>query len=225
MVYEHGCTRLSGASLCYSLDNNAGNGPGSPESRPINKLSSVEPLLPEEVVSGPAPQLSNIDADTGDVSDVVRDATDQHTSDEEIAKGPDDGAAFCAIMFKPAPAPILQRPDSPPPPPPTSSRGHTRGRKWVMVATRSSTRLAARPSMVPVAQHAQNKLMRELEFINTPSRALDDAITDYIDKFGQDLPVQAIKAIRAATRLENKELSKVLAAMAAESGAVEMEVT
>jgi hypothetical protein len=79
--------------------------------------------------------------------------------------------------------------------------------------------------MVPVAQHAQNKLMRELEFINTPSRALDDAITDYIDKFGQDLPVQAIKAIRAATRLENKELSKVLAAMAAESGAVEMEVT
>jgi hypothetical protein len=67
--------------------------------------------------------------------------------------------------------------------------------------------------------------MRELEFINTPSKAPDDAIIDYIDKFGQELPVQAIMAIRAATRLDNKELSKVLAAMVAESGAVEMEVS
>jgi len=69
------------------------------------------------------------------------------------------------------------------------------------------------------------KLMHELEFINTPSKAPDDAIIDYIDKFGQDLPVKEITAIRAVTWLDNKELSKVLAAMAAESGVVEMVVS
>lgn len=35
-----------------------------------------------------------------------------------------------------------------------------------MASTRSSLRLAARPSPAPVAQRAQQKLMRELNFIH-----------------------------------------------------------
>ena len=42
--------------------------------------------------------------------------------------------------------------------------------------------------------------------------------------FGQDLPEQAVKAIGAATKMDNKELSKALVAMATESGVAEMEV-
>jgi hypothetical protein len=47
-------------------------------------------------------------------------------------------------------------------------------------------------------------------------------VTEYIDLYGADLPEQAIKALRAATRLDNKELAKALAAMVDESDVVEM---
>ncbi|CAD6258086.1 unnamed protein product [Miscanthus lutarioriparius] len=230
MVHEHACTRLSGAPLCFSSDDNADNRSTSPEYRLVSKLwagasSSAQPLQPEEVVFGPAPQLLNIGPGTGDVSDVddpaIRDATGRHTSDEETAEGPNDYAAFCAGMFKPAPAPMLQRPDSRPPPPPTSSRGR---RRAPTASTRSSTRLAARPSSVPVAERAQYKLMRELFFINGKSAAPDAAVTAYVDMYGDDRPEEAVKAIRAATCMGNKELSRALAAIAAESEVAEMEV-
>jgi hypothetical protein len=48
-----------------------------------------------------------------------------------------------------------------------------------------------------MAEHAQRKLMRELEFLD-PQHPTPDA-TEYIDLYGDDLPEQAIKAIRAAT--------------------------
>jgi hypothetical protein len=41
--------------------------------------------------------------------------------------------------------------------------------------------------------------------------------------FGQELPEEAVKAIRAAMKMDNKDLSKALAAMAADSGVAEME--
>jgi hypothetical protein len=66
--------------------------------------------------------------------------------------------------------------------------------------------------------------MRELDFINGQLLAPDAAVTEFVDMFGADLPEQAIKAIRVATKMGNKELSKALAAMAAESGTVKMEV-
>jgi hypothetical protein len=66
--------------------------------------------------------------------------------------------------------------------------------------------------------------MRELSFINGKSVAPDAAITTYVDMYRDDLPEQAIKAIRAATRTGNKELSRALAAIAVESRAAEMEV-
>jgi hypothetical protein len=66
--------------------------------------------------------------------------------------------------------------------------------------------------------------MKELQFIDSPTLPPDAVVTEYIDLYGQDLPAQAVDAIRAATRMGNKKLAKVLAAMAAEAGAAEMEV-
>jgi len=58
----------------------------------------------------------------------------------------------------------------------------------------------------------------------TESPAPDAAITEFVESFGQDLPEEAVKAIRIAAKLGNKELCKALAAIAAESGMTEMEV-
>ena len=91
-----------------------------------------------------------------------------------------------------------------------------------MQATRSSLRQAAKPCAVPVAERAQRKLMRELEFLNPQRPAPDAAVTEYIDLYGADLPEQAIKALKAATCLDNKELAKALAAMVHEYDAVEV---
>jgi hypothetical protein len=93
-----------------------------------------------------------------------------------------------------------------------------------MVATRSSVHLAARPSTVPVAERATRKLMRELNFINKPSPAPDAAITVFVDRCTNDLPEQAVMAIRAAARLDNKELAEALAAIAQGIEGFEMEV-
>jgi hypothetical protein len=66
--------------------------------------------------------------------------------------------------------------------------------------------------------------MRELGFINSQAPAPDAAVTAYVDMYAGDLPEQAIKAIQAATRMVNKKLAKVLAAMAKKSDAAEMDV-
>jgi hypothetical protein len=66
--------------------------------------------------------------------------------------------------------------------------------------------------------------MRELDFINGHTPAPDAAVTEYVDMYGEDLPEQAVMAIRAATRMGNKKLSRALAVMAEESGVAEMEV-
>jgi hypothetical protein len=48
-----------------------------------------------------------------------------------------------------------------------------------------------------MAERMQCKLMREREFLN-PQHPTPDA-TEYIDLYDDDLPEQAIKALRAAT--------------------------
>lgn len=138
---------------------------------------------------------------------------------EMEAAGFDDPAAWS--LFRALPDPVLGTPPPPPQrqPPPRQSR-----LRKTMASTRSSLRLAARPSTVPVDQRAQEKLMKELSFINSQPPAPDAAVTNYIDMYGADLPEEAIKAIRAATRMGNKELAKVLAAMAEEAAAVDVEV-
>ncbi|CAD6229164.1 unnamed protein product [Miscanthus lutarioriparius] len=131
-------------------------------------------------------------------------------------------APLISRLFKELLTPSLPTPDSPPPRA-TLPRTRKPRKKKTLQATRSSLHLAAKPSAVPVAQRAQHKLMGELEFVNPQQPAPDAAVTGYIDLYGADLPEQAIKAIRAATRLVNKELAKALAAMVDEYDAAEME--
>jgi hypothetical protein len=60
--------------------------------------------------------------------------------------------------------------------------------------------------------------MRELDFINVQTPAPDAAVTAYVDLYAQDPPEEAVKAIRAATSLGTKKVSRALAVVAAETG-------
>jgi len=150
---------------------------------------------------------------------------DSATDKEDAANSSDvvvaDGSELDVwSLFKAIPPPVLETPL----PLPT---GHHQGRsdkqKRVAPSTRSSLRLAARPSPVPVSQRAQHKLMKELSFMGNQSVEPDAAVTTYIDMYQGDLPEQAVQAIRAATKLGNKKLAKVLEAMAEEAGAADAE--
>lgn len=140
--------------------------------------------------------------------------------DDDIDFSAGDGQAFCNSVFRPAAAPLLPRPPSPPPR--TDSRSG-RARR-TMASTRSSLRLANRPSRVPVAKRAQHRLMRELDFVNSQSPAADAVVNAYIDQFADSLPEQAVMALRAATRLGDRRLNKTLAAIVQGSEMVDMEV-
>lgn len=143
----------------------------------------------------------------------VEDVREEYVQEDEYETAAQKGcAAFCKNIFKDAAAPLLPKP------------AVIAGRKKVAVATRSSLRQAAKPSQVPVSQRAQQKLMRELQFIDTPKGAPDAAATEFIDLYGHDLTEKALEAISAAAQLGNKELVSALAALAAEGGSVEMEV-
>lgn len=123
-------------------------------------------------------------------------------------------------LFKAIPAPVLETPSSQPA---CQHQSRSAKQRRVVPSTWSSLRLAARPSPVPVSQRAQQKLMRELSFVNNQTAAPDAAVTAYIDMYDGDLPEQAVQAIRAATKLGNKKLAKVLAAMAEEAGAADVD--
>lgn len=117
--------------------------------------------------------------------------------------------------------PILQAPVAPPPPQPVN---RTRKASRPSVSTRSSSRLAAKTLGVPVANRAQQRLMRELSFIDsTQQQASDVTVTEYLDMYAADLPERAARAIQAAARLGDKKLVKFLEAAVQEAGSLEME--
>lgn len=82
---------------------------------------------------------------------------------ESLVVEPVGYATICKTILKDVATPLLSRLDTPG----LSRGGHSR--KRVMLPTCSSLRQAARPSLMPVTQRAQWKLMRELQFIDTPA--------------------------------------------------------
>lgn len=93
-----------------------------------------------------------------------------------------------------------------------------------MAATRTSLCHAARQSDVPMADRAMRKLMRELEFVSAQQQHTPDAtLAQYVGLYAGDLPEMAVQAIKAATRMGNRKLIKVLEAIAQEADSVEME--
>lgn len=159
------------------------------------------------------------DADGGDL--LV--GTDVYA--ESHARGDGDGSAFCATIFRDIPELLLPRP-TPRSASPAPKRGSCLSRRprKTAISTRSSVRLATWPSSVPVAEHAQQKLMHKLDFINGQSPAPDAVVNAFIDMYAETIPEEVVKALRAATRLSDKQLTRTLAAMAQHSGAVDMEV-
>ncbi|CAD6268906.1 unnamed protein product [Miscanthus lutarioriparius] len=115
-----------------------------------------------------------------------------------------DCASFCRKMFRKVPEPLLPRPASPQVVKKQAGQSSTRRRRRTLAPTRSSLRQAARPSPVPVAQRAQLKLMRELDLTSQRRRSRH--------------------YVRTAAKMDNKELCKALAAIAAESGGDEIVV-
>ena len=191
--------------LCFYPDN-SGEAPLSPEYVPTSLLGagSVQEVK----------EMRDIE-----IADLVHrmeiDTEGGHEMDEEGV----DGAAAAADgrgLFKELPSPLL------PTPTPTALQEPPHGgrSRKTMTSTRCSLRLAAKPSPVPVAQRAQFKLMKELDFVSRQAVAPDAAVTAYAD----DLPDQAITAIRATTRMANKKLVKVLAAMVEQVAGAAMEV-
>ena len=216
--------------LCFYPDN-SGEAPLSPEYAPTSLLGAGSL---QEVKFGPGVQLGDDQpvyrATTHPPVEEIRDIeiadlvhrmeidTGGHEMDEEGV----DGAATAADgrgLFKELPSPLLPTPTpSALQEPPYGGRS-----RKTMASTRCSLRLAAKPSPVPVAQRAQLKLMKELDFVNGQAVAPDAAVTAYVDMYADDLPEQAIMAIRAATKMGNKKLVKVLAAMAEQAAGAAME--
>ncbi|KAF8755806.1 hypothetical protein HU200_011278 [Digitaria exilis] len=85
---------------------------------------------------------------------------------------------------------------------------------------RASSRLAARPSSIPVSKRAQHRLIRELDFINKDERIVEDVVSAYIETYKTPLPSAAVSALRAASRLGNKAASSALASLVEEEGAI-----
>lgn len=82
-----------------------------------------------------------------------------------------DCVSFCKGTFREANCPLLPRPARSP-----KLGGRSRKRVMVATTTRVSQRQAARPSPVLVSQRAQQKLMRELKFMDSPTLPLDVAV-------------------------------------------------
>ncbi|KAF8710066.1 hypothetical protein HU200_029794 [Digitaria exilis] len=85
---------------------------------------------------------------------------------------------------------------------------------------RASSRLAARPSSIPVSKRAQHRLIRELDFINKDERIVEDVVSAYIETYKTPLPSAAVSALRAVSRLGNKAASSALASLVEEEGAI-----
>ncbi|KAF8648719.1 hypothetical protein HU200_064773 [Digitaria exilis] len=85
---------------------------------------------------------------------------------------------------------------------------------------RASSRLAARPSSIPVSKRAQHRLIRELDFINKDERIVEDVVSAYIETYKTPLPSAAVSALRVASRLGNKAASSALASLVEEEGAI-----
>lgn len=147
-----------------------------------------------------------------------KDEHEQYEEDEE--RQADGGWNFCNSIFRATPEPVLPLPAGPRKKGGSASTGRLRR---AAISTCSSVRLAARPSSIRVAERAERRLMRELDFINTPVPQPDAAVTAYVDQYGEGLPEDAIKAIRLAMRMGNKNLTKALEALVQEAEVTEME--
>jgi hypothetical protein len=66
----------------------------------------------------------------------------------------------------------------------------------------------SRTILGPSCRACQAQANARAVLLNGKSATPDAAVTTYVNMYGDDLPEEAVKAIRAATRMGNKELSR-----------------
>uniref|UniRef100_A0A0D9Z8X5 Uncharacterized protein n=1 Tax=Oryza glumipatula TaxID=40148 RepID=A0A0D9Z8X5_9ORYZ len=97
-------------------------------------------------------------------------------------------------FFAPLPPPLVATP-------PVRRRG--RPRKKVLLPSRHSKRLEARPSPVPVSMRAQVRIMKEMRVLKPGEPVGDEALAEYIKRFQNPLPTVVVQGIRALTGLDS----------------------
>lgn len=97
-------------------------------------------------------------------------------------------------FFAPLPPPLVATP-------PVRRRG--RPRKKVLLPSRHSKGLEARPSPVLVSMRAQVRIMKEMRVLKPGEPVGDEAVAEYIKRFQDPLPTVVVQGIRALTGLDS----------------------
>lgn len=97
-------------------------------------------------------------------------------------------------FFAPLPPPLVATP-------PVRRRG--RPRKKVLLPSRHSKRLEARPSPVLISMRAQVRIMKEMRVLKPGEPVGDEAVAEYIKRFQDPLPTVVVQGIRALTGLDS----------------------
>ncbi|KAF8700339.1 hypothetical protein HU200_034271 [Digitaria exilis] len=190
--------------------------PLSPAYQPTSGPWAATTDIDAEVTFGPGVQLEH------NTTHALEDITMQVTRMDIDAPSTDHGLqpSITEQVFTELPPPVLDTParlHREPPAPVEEPVCNTNTR-------RASSRLAARPSPIPVSKRAQHRLLRELNFINKDERIIDDVVSAYIETYKTPLPAEAVTALRTVARLKNKATSSALATLVEEDGAaVDME--
>lgn len=134
-------------------------------------------------------------------------AQDEHSPDNNNGL---DSESFLNDMFTaPPPAAV-------PAPAPRCPRQTPRARSSSAEPSRRSVRQSKKKFVIPVAQRATHRLIRQLDLAGVDEPIGDEAIHKYIAMYKYPLPRKAMDAIRAVMRLANGDITKATAALAAE---------
>ncbi|KAK3132053.1 hypothetical protein QOZ80_6AG0515120 [Eleusine coracana subsp. coracana] len=185
-----------------------GGGGGALASAP----SFQEEVAPHEVLFGPACRQTEtsgpVDCLASQVEGIglsgAEDSTHEADNGEEAQQATE---AFLNKTFPPAPASQL----------PAPKRSAARVRSASAEPSRRSARQAKNKSIIPVAQRATHKPIRQLDPAGPYEEIGDAALKKYAEMNKAPLPKKAVAAIKAITRLANGGITTATAALAAEA--------
>uniref|UniRef100_A0ACD5TPR8 Uncharacterized protein n=1 Tax=Avena sativa TaxID=4498 RepID=A0ACD5TPR8_AVESA len=106
-------------------------------------------------------------------------------------------------LFVPTEAPLMQAPESTPPRPPKARRKTLAGvTSFAGIPVRSSPRLKAKKTRMPIAKLAEKVLCHRLGIVGDGEQVTEAAISKFVLMFEGKLPDIAIAALRALFRLD-----------------------
>jgi hypothetical protein len=136
---------------------------------------------------------------------------------KQVHKEASDSCLFLAEVFLRAPSSAL--------PVPPQKRHKNCPRSVLAEPSRHSARQAAIKSVVLVSQRASTRLIRQLDLVGPSTPVGEAEIKQLAELFWGSLASQTIEAIRAATCLADDQITRAVAAMAANEAAAQAEAT